>query len=302
MRHYLRNHVLANDPEVDISADEYLALREARNVLTNAFAIEEKYEILITNYFDLEKSLLEITAKNVVWRGLDYSDFYEVQLELNIRMVNLLTGARLYLDQLPQNARECLPHRETVNDTVNGFRSKEYDRNKEYRFMEALRNHVQHRGIPIHSTQQGTRWTSRKEDGLMEYSADIWSEKSLLAADGEFKKAVIEEMPVRVNLKHAARAYVESLSEIHGSVRELIHRPTVDARATIEAAHSRYAEIFTGSRLGLSAFRVADENKIESFPLILKWDDVRIELQKRNTKLVNLRKRYVTGKIEDEKK
>jgi len=41
---------------------------------------------------------------------------------------------------------------------------------------------------------------------------------------------------------------------------------------------------------------------ISSIPLLLNWDDVRVSLQKRNRKLTNLRKRYVTGNIKTHNK
>jgi hypothetical protein len=142
-------------PEIETTAEEYVAFENARNVLTNALAIEQKYEFVITNYLALEKEVLDTTVVTMVREPLDYPDVFEVQQRLNICLANLLTAARLYVDSLNHNVRECVPNVPDAEGTVRKFFSKEYDENKEYRFMEALRNYVQHRGLPIHWTQHG---------------------------------------------------------------------------------------------------------------------------------------------------
>lgn len=222
MKYLLRKVVLDEVPEIEITAEEYADFEKARNILSNALAIEEKYELVIANYLDFEKQILNTTTGYMVREHLDYSDFFEVRLGLNIRLVNLLTAARLYVDQLNQNIRECVPNVPDTEEIVKNFFAKEYDKNKEYRFMEALRNYVQHRGIPVHWAQQGGRWTSLDDDGFLEYYTEVSSERSYLAEDSKFKKQVLGELDEKVDLKAATRSYVESISNVHESARSMI--------------------------------------------------------------------------------
>jgi hypothetical protein len=180
---------------------------------------------------------------------------------------------------------------------VEKFFSKEYDRNKDYRFMEALRNYAQHRGIPVHWAQGCSRWTSLEDDGLMEYSIELASLRSNLEKDGEFKKEILEEMNEKVNLKEATRSYIESLSNVHESVRTTIAESVTSARKLIEDALCRYASVNSGNVLGLSACKKTNRGLIDTIPLLLDWDDVRLKLQQQNPKAINLKKRYVTGII-----
>jgi hypothetical protein len=281
---------------MEISAEDYSLLEKARSVLSNALAIEEKYEILVANFLELEKHLLHAAATNAVRNTLSYSEFFEIRSALNIRFVNLLTAARLYLDQLPQDVGDCIPENLNATDLVKAQCSREYDEHFEYRFMEALRNHVQHRGIPIHFIRQDTRWTSFGGDGLMEFTVDIAAQRRYLEEDEKFKKAILDEISEDVDLKAASRRYVESLSTINEFARKLIAESVKSARATIEAAHRRYAEVYPESLIGITASVIAEEREVSSMPLLLDWDDVRIELQRRNSQLRNLRKRYVTGR------
>jgi hypothetical protein len=301
MRHIIRIAVLGVVPELEISADEFSLLQLARRILSSAFAIEEKYEILVTNFLALETQVLDIAVTNVVRNMLTYSEFFETRSELNVRMVNLLTAARLYLDQLPQDIADCLPSNDTVASLVKKKCSEEYDKYFEYRFMEALRNHVQHRGIPIHFVKHHSRWTSHDDHGRMEFTVDIVAQRRYLEEDEKFKKSILEEVSGDVDLTATCRCYIESLSAINQFARDLIADSVRDARQTIEDAHNRYSELYSESLVGLTASVLEDGQETSTVPLLLDWDDVRLELQKRNSQLINLRKRYATGRARDDR-
>jgi len=268
MKYLLRKAVLGKVPEIEITAEEYTELEKAHNILSNALAIEEKYEILITNYLDFEKQILDTSTDYMVREHLDYSDFFAVRLGLNIRLVNLLTAARLYVDQLNQNVRECVPNIDDAKEIVKNFFSKEYDGNKNYRFMEALRNYVQHRGIPVHWTQQGFRWTSLEEDSFLEYAMELASQRSYLEEDREFKKEVLAEFDEKIDLKEATRSYIESISNVHESARGLIAESVNFARELIENANRRYSFVYSESLVGFSAFKWSDDGQISAIPLL----------------------------------
>ncbi len=302
MKYILRKDVLANVPEIEISESEYCELQRARNILSNALEIEEKYEIVISNFLDFEQEILNATTKYMVREHLDYSDFFKVRLGLNIKLVNLLTAVRLYVDQLNQNVTECLDDKQNVKDDVKKLFSKEYDENKYFRFMEALRNYVQHRGIPVHWTQQNRRWTTLDDDGMLEYSIELASQRTYLEEDKKMKKSVLAEIGDKVDLKAATRSYVESISIVHDSARSMIAESTDRSRKLIEEAHQRYSKEYTDSLVGLSACKRDGHKLVASIPLLLDWDDVRVSLQKRNKKLINLRKRYATGIIKTHNK
>jgi hypothetical protein len=300
MRYVLRKAVLGKVPEIEITEENYLALRDAREVLANALAIEEKYEILICNYMEFEKQILNDTAYCMVRDNTGYSDFFDVRLAMNVRLVNFLTSARLYIDQLNRHVRGCAP--DLKGEIVKAVFSKEYDGNPEYRFMEALRNHVQHRGLPIHWMSQGGSWTEIGENGFLEYSMELASQRSFLEEDGEFKQSVLQELDDKIDLKMYTRCYVESISNIHDAAREMIAEPVSTARELLQDAHNKYKANYNESLVGLSVYTLSGDETMGSFPVLLDWDDIRIKLQKRNRKAINLKKRYVTGKSKTDSK
>lgn len=76
-------------------------------------------------------------------------------------------------------------------------------------------------------------------------------------------------------------------------------RESVDqARGTIEDAHSQCKDLYDGNLVGLSASKWDDQKCVETVPLLLDWDDIRRKLQRRNRSLINLRKRYVTSRVD----
>lgn len=297
MRYLLRKAVLEPVPEIDITKKQYAAYEDARHILSNSLAIEETYEIVISNYIAFEKQVLDTSTSCMVREYLNYSDFFKVRLDLNIRLVNLLTATKLYVDQLPQNVRDCLPDAENVVDVVSTLFQKEYDEYFEYRFMEALRNYVQHRGMPVHWASQRGEWTSSEGDAFLEYSMEVASLRGFLEEDEKFKKAVIKEMGEKVDLKYATRCYIECISNVHCTAREIVESSVAASRELLQDAHKQYAEVYKDSLVGLSACAISDDGQIASVPLLLDWDDIRLQLMKRNGKMTNLRKRYVTGRI-----
>ena len=71
MKYLLCKVVLGNVPEIEITAEEYAEFEKARNILSSAFAIEENYEILITNYLDFEKQIFDTSTGFMVREYLD---------------------------------------------------------------------------------------------------------------------------------------------------------------------------------------------------------------------------------------
>ncbi len=295
MEYIIRKEVLGSSAAFDITEEQFSQIESARSVLTNAFAFEEKYNIIVANYLDLDKELLSISAENMVQRALNYSDFFSMRAKLNVRVVNLLTATKLYLDQLPQNLSKCTPHDSSTSGKVRCWCSEQYDSNFEYRFMEALRNYVQHRGIPVHLARSGMSWTSIEDDGLLEFNTRIYTQKRYLEEDKIFKKSVLKEMPEEVDLILAVRKYVGCISSINESARKYTYTASCKARELIEGLHEKYQGLDPGRTIGLAAVALDQGRKVRSIPLLLDWDDVRDELMRRNSAMSNLFKRYVSS-------
>ena len=230
----------------------------------------------------------------------DLKNFFEFRLKLNTRLVNFLTAVKLYKDQQRQYVPNCVPNsrRKVIKDIVEEFFTKEREENKEFRFIDELRNYVQHRGLAVHWTQLCRTRKSIDDNFFLEYSMELASQRVYLEKDTGFNGEVLKEQDEKIDLKAATRNYVESIGNVHESIRNLIAQSVSSAREIIEEAHRKYLAVYSGRLIALSACEYSDKEQISAIPLLLDSDDIRLKFQERN-KIINLKKRYVTSIIKN---
>jgi hypothetical protein len=297
MEYFLRLGTLGECPTLTIDSERFSLLKSSRHILSEALAIEEEYEMVISNYIDLEKESMSVSISYMTRNYRGYVDSFDARLALNRRFMNLLTSVRLYTDKLASHCVACLPTENGVKERVNLLFSTEYDRTFDYRFMDALRNYIQHYGTAVHGVTFGGRWTSLDDKGLLEFTSSFTAEKKYIASDGHFKKQVLDEMPEKVDLISASRGFIEALSAIHINARQMISKSIHGARALIQAAIDDYKSAYKKDFVGLTAYMFDGDTKMDEVLVFLNWDDIRLELEKRNRQLVNLKKRYATGQV-----
>ncbi len=287
---------LSEHPEIVLSKESFEKIKHAKECLTELFSFEEKYELLLANYLELEKECLLISSENMINRNTTYKDFFEIRLLFNQRVVNLLTTAKLYLDQIEQHIKFC-----SKNTKIKPLLSAEYDNNFEYRFMEALRNYVQHRGLAVHATSLDRKWISSEDDAEMQISTKVFTLKVEVSKDRAFKKSVSEEMPEKVNLVFSARSYLESISKVHCEIREKLTDIADSARKSISSLINDYEKLNDGKSLGLCIIQMENDEIVEKIHITMEWENIRLELIKKNQFLVNLKKRFVSNSIQSKK-
>jgi len=281
---FLQPALLAPPPALEITDEEFGKLKSARPILSAAFSLEENYDLLIGNYVEFEKAALAISIDSVARVRFDYEDMFELKADMNRRAVNFLSSARLFLDQILQRVGKIGGNTSEVKRAMSG----EYDQLFEYRFMEALRNHVQHSGSAVHSLTVGGGWD--KERQYKEFALEIMTVRHYLEEDGSFKKATLNECPEKVDLLLAARRYVESLSLVHDVARQVTKTLVEEARVIFDAAISKYVKYSNASPIGLTAYPSSLANREDGVAIFLQWDDVRLKLVKKNRSLKNLSK------------
>ena len=290
MNPYLQPALLSPPPPLEITEAEFLSLKRSRPILNSAFSLEENYDLLIGNYLELENSALSLTATSMARQLYDYHEVFELRAEMNRRAVNFLSSARLYVDQLLQRVGDGGGNKEDIKSCL----SAQYDNFFEYRFMEALRNHVQHSGSAVHSSYIVASWIPPGELSRQEFVLKVFTRKCFLALDSTFKKTVLKECPEEVDTLGATRRYLESLSVVHEFARCSIEKSVAEARSSFEDAIKKYTAFTGESPIGLTAYATPDRDPShEGFPIFLDWDDVRIKLSLRNRSLLNLSKRVI---------
>lgn len=281
---------------LDISESRFLFLKSMKSILNEALEIEEKYEYVISNLIDLEKEAIEISVSDMISRPREYTDFFEVKLRLNKRVSNLLSSIKLYLDKVGSHASRCLSDDiDATKEKIEQLKSVQFDKNFNYRVMEALRNHSQHYGLLGHYVELKMGWVEKERKNL-EHSVALVAEKTYFAKNKKFKKSLLDEIPDKLDLLSAMRSYIESLSSIHDSVRELVSSSVSAARFKIQEATEDYYKTNDKKGLSISAYKYLDDTKCDSVLLTLNWDDVRESLVRKNQNLISYSKKYVSSK------
>lgn len=280
--------------EIDIDDVKFCELYDAKETLSAAFSLEEKYELLLMNFLDLEKEVLANSAEYSLFAQREYSDFFDIRLNINRRVVNFLTSCRLYVDHAKKHIKTCLPKNVTLKDQINHLFSEEFDQHFEYRFCEKLRNHVQHQGLAVHTVTQCGMWVN---DQRVE-TTKVYSLKSELQYSDSFNQKYLSEMPEKVELLSVFKKYIEILSHIHVKSRKLIEESVQLSRNVIEKCISDYSKRNDGDVIGLSASNYkfnknGKQEKLNRVPLLLEWDDVRIKLENKNRRLLKFSYRKI---------
>jgi len=292
---YKPKKVVIAEDDIEISEREFSRIHQSNEVLRNARSLEEIYEILIIAYKEFETKIFEISFDNMIYLSSGNEPLSKAFIVINAKLLNLLSSVTMFKDQSVHYVKQILQLENTAS--LKPEFSKEYDSNIEYQFMDALRNYIQHRGLPIHYIKFPSKWTSLDGDGLLEYSLEFSSIKDRLIEDEKIKKTVLKKLGDEIDLKMATRSYVESISNIHDSFRQMIRASVNESRKIIEETHDTYNGRIQGSISTYQAIKIDRQKLLESVPLLLDWDDVRIKLEEKNRKLTNLKKCYVTNAI-----
>lgn len=210
---------------VPVPKEYFEAARAAKKNLVVALNIEEKLTMLLENYAEFEQEMLSATLNHVIFRPTGWSDFISQLHAFNRRLINLLTACRLYIDHIQHDLNAIYGADCEFGQNVRTRKSEEYDARLGYRVLEALRNYVQHRGLPIGGIQFSSSLDREVQPAQVNHSVTPSLNIRTIKEDGGFKAAVLKELEKigkTVDLKPFVREYVEGIGRVHQLVRELL--------------------------------------------------------------------------------
>lgn len=299
MKYYLQKFALGQNSRIGITEKELNELKQAKDALTNFFSLTENYRVVVESYRTVEKAKHDAELDHILYSRFGYDNFSDTIVALNSPIVGYLASARYFLDSTDKILPKILSPAQV--ESFNEFRNNIYDSTSEYRFVEALRNYVQHRELPVHTVTYHNYVKDRNniETSDKVSSLSLRATRQTLQEDRKFKKAALEGMPVVIDIIYCIRFHMEEMWKLHDYLVRFHLGIADNARAIVSSAIERF-EANTGERsLGLYAIAQLTETEVtEKVPLLLDWDDARRAALKRIGNLNNLHKRYVTGKIQ----
>lgn len=300
MKFLLYRNVLEPHRKVEIDQNKFSELKRAREGLFQILAIEEKYDLVIRNYLSFEKVINDTSLHGLMITDRSWSDFMEHIQSANLVIMNLLSICRSYIDHLPQHL-SCvfLDSSPSIIDSFHTKRRDVYNDFLGYRTLYALRNHVQHSGLPVQSFTMSGAWVDGR--AACSHSAVPFLSVTELDKDKSIKKDIIKELKEigdKIDLRLLVRQNMSAFSTVHKFVRELIETQTKTWDKVIEENISVFTQQTGEKPIGLSAFNIDDhENVLEEFSLFEDMIKRREYLESKNRCITNVEKHFITGQI-----
>lgn len=306
MPYYLWKAVLGRTPKIEIAKDVHDTIIVAWRSIAAVVAIEEEWDSLIRNYIELEMELLESAMHSMVLSHESYHEMQQERLEFSRRLSNLLQTCRSYIDHVPHYLGKLDDG--VLKAAFDELRKTAHAANFGYRFMDAMRNYAQHRGVPLHGSTYNAQWTGDLSDdtkGLLQHSVAASINLDKIREDKNFNskvRAEVEGMD-KLDVSTLTREYIEALGSIQTALRAQSKESLTTWKCTVRSAIEQYAVVNKGNAVGLSVAEFSDDDRLIAAVNI--FDDLlerQERLARRNGSLVNLRLRYVTNEILPSKK
>lgn len=297
-----RMYSLKNNNEnfISLSEEEFTLLKEAKQKLSEVLHIEEKFNFIIENYLEFERELVNITLSKMIFPvyisdwSLSANDIHLV----NRRIVNLLTTSRLYIDQISHDLNRLCGQNTGIPIYVEKLKSREYDSVFGYRVMEALRNYVQHRGLPIHLLSYKVEKIDTQEGNEFKHKVSPIIRVEDLERDGKFKKTILDELRQaneKVDLKVLTREYIQSILNVHCFIRDLLLEDVKIWERTVNYAYEEYEKKFEKSEM-ITIIEL-DNNGFEKEMIHILYDILKRRkwLEEKNKRSNDFTKNFITG-------
>ena len=280
---------------VEIDQARFDEIENASKNLGHVLNLEEQWAAVIQNYLDLEEGLLVAAARHMIVTDFEWNSLNDLQLRFAVRLANLLSSCRAYLDQTCKNLRHLNPYSGDA-EAFAETRSHEYDSRFGYRFMEAMRNHSQHRGLPLHGSSYGIK---AREPNLLEYFVATDIDLDQLREDTDFKQSVLREVSEkRLSADPLVREYIAGLSAVHIGLRQRLEKRVADWMELIRGAIAQHVETSPDGKTtsGLYAMQLGKGNERLKTVHLGENKLQRIEtLQRRHGSLERVPSSFVSG-------
>ena len=289
---------------IPITTEQFKQIRAAKQRLVFGVGIEEKLDLVLENYAELERTLLDMALEHSIFPGKIEALLDGGTHLVNRRIANFVTTARLYLDQVPHDFSKIYGRDSKHYKSFKQATSKEYDNVFGYRVMEALRNHVQHQSLPTHAIMFPATRDETSDPVSIRFGVVPLINVAALEDNPKFKKSVLVELQAisdsnnYANLLPFIREYAEAFGRIHQKVRDLTGGDLRLDDKLIKKFRAQAQKKFD-TKLGLVA-AVLDAKGLheDREHLTDRPTKRRQDLEKKNRNLESLSRRYVSSMCE----
>jgi hypothetical protein len=288
MKYLVRGYTETELVHQDIDRETFEDIKKAGETCRFALEAEEKFTLLFDNFAEFEVELLRLAEYLLLWRerASDFTKSMQERLLLDRRLANVLASCRLYLDHTDHGLSKIFGNPSTELTCAKEYKQQLHASCWGYRFMEALRNHVQHCGLACHGITSRMHMSEGDDSNYPEFTVYPQADVKILAEDRQFKRDVLAEPLEKgepIDLRRPLREYMSCFVLLHDRLRETIREVFENARTRYEAACNDYS-VLEDRKLRL-AFLVELSNigeTVNEIPLLTTFLGYYDKLLKRN--------------------
>ncbi|SHI62322.1 hypothetical protein [Wenxinia saemankumensis] len=210
--------------KTEILEEDFVQAVDARNALVSLWNFENLFSVFTGSYVDLEKTILEHAFAYFYQRGDDGYDFmYDVGVERDIKLLNLLTAGRAYYEQ----SQTLLVSVGLSIDVVKQRFAENFDGSFEYRVMDGLRNSMIHQQIEtggaIFNSSNLYENDEPHSRSRLRISVDPYISVEKFVSNTKIRSVTRDEVRAlgveSLDLKYFVRGYAASIASVHNLLR-----------------------------------------------------------------------------------
>jgi hypothetical protein len=302
VKYVIKRLILGSPVEIRLKKRDYDRIATAKRGLCCALDIEERFDVFMANFEELEFDILRIANRNMIYSELSWENMTSARSLLNRRLLNFFASARACVDHTKSDFGRIFGKCSARCQRLKVFYTAAYDNFLAYRAMDALRNYAQHSSTVV----EGLSYPTKRdvETGAVSHAVDFSLSIADLETNKHIKKSIVHELKGidedNVSLRPLIRDYVEAMGHIQGEVRGVLAK-SVERWAELEKrCVDQWIGLYGDETVGLAlvAVRLRDDlpnGLIEEFHLSAKVVNRRQELCSRNRKILNCKNQQVAS-------
>ncbi len=277
-----------NNTQISISKAEYEKISATKKKLLEMLFLEEEFDIVLENFYEYEMELIKFSMNNMMFEN--YNRFANERGSINRRIMNILSSCRSYMDGGSHHISNI---DKSINEQVKSNKSKECSVFG-YKVMTEIRNHAQHRGLPIHSYTHNHDWVNKEK---LRFSITPYIHVKQLKEDKSFNASVLKELvEEKYNVKPLLREYISSISKIHQKSRDLLKQNIGECDELFYSTIEKFKKDSNSKdAVGLAAAICENGNYKDPISIFTYPIERRKELEQKNKCLDLLSFRYVSS-------
>lgn len=299
--YYISGYVFEVENSLEIKKTEWEKLRDAKLTITNIRYIEQKYDLMISNYIEFEKELLEQALDNSI-RHINSHGIHFKYLKLARQIMNLIASTCMYMDHVKKRHVNKFPISEEEQKELMSELADYEKNNDNIRFIRNLRNYVIHRDLPLDTYNINSSW--EKIENVEEKKGGSFViptiQKEKLITDRKFSTTVAKNFPDikgKIDLRLPIRGSIAALSTFNDNFRGKTKKDFKSAKRLFKMAINKYRDFSESKNSFCNLIKVNKTKKVSRLHLSEKHIE-QIELfYQRNWKQGILEHRYVHNRL-----